>query len=206
MDLGINNLTSVQRAFTLSLETSDSVVVIEANPDMTRPDLIVLPGLGKFATGMSEIRERNLLSPIKEWTNEGSKLVGICLGMQLLGTSSEESLGVEGLNLIPSRIARLPGDQGERIPHTGWAETNTVCVSQPFSALATSGDFYFVHSFHLIPNNATDALSTTPFGKSSFVSSVLSRNILGLQFHPEKSGNKGKRLISEVIEWARNED
>jgi glutamine amidotransferase len=206
IDLGINNLISVQRAFALSLEATDSSVVIESDTDMTRPDLIVLPGLGKFATGMSEIRERNLLSPIKEWTNEGSKLVGICLGMQLLGTSSEESLGVEGLNLIPSRIARLPGDQGERIPHTGWAETNTVCDSQPFSALATNGDFYFVHSFHLIPNNETDALSTTPFGKSSFVSSVLSRNILGLQFHPEKSGKKGKRLISEIIEWARIEN
>ena len=206
IDLGINNLTSVQRAFTLSLETTDSIVVIESDSDMKRPDLIVLPGLGKFAAGMSEIRDRHLLDPIKRWTTEGSKLTGICLGMQLLGTSSEESIGVEGLNLIPSRIARLPKNQGERIPHTGWAETNTVCDSQPFSALATNGDFYFVHSFHLIPNNEKDVLSRTPFGNKSFVSSVLSRNILGLQFHPEKSGTKGKKLISEIIEWARIEN
>lgn len=206
IDLGINNLTSVQRAFTLSVKPTDSVVVIDANRKMTRPDLIVLPGLGKFATGMSKIHEKNLINPIKEWTNDGARLVGICLGMQLLGTASEESLGVEGLNLIPSRIERLPSSREERIPHTGWAETNTVCDSQPFSALATDGDFYFVHSFHLIPHNEKDTLSRTPFGNYSFVSSVLSRNILGLQFHPEKSGKKGRTLISEVIEWSRIED
>ena len=206
IDLGINNLTSVQRAFSASLKASDSLVVVENDPKIVRPDLIILPGLGKFEAGMSAIRERKLEEAIKHWTKEGTKVVGICLGMQLLGTKSEESQGIEGLDLIPSRIERLPGDQGERVPHTGWSETNVADDLQPFSAFATKGDFYFVHSYHLIPEDVKDVLTRTPFGNNYFVSSVLSKNILGFQFHPEKSGNKGKRLVSEVIEWARNEN
>ncbi len=205
IDLGINNLTSVQRAFFASLKPSDSLVVIEDDHKMERPDLIILPGLGKFESGMSALRDRKLVEKIKHWTNDGTKVVGICLGMQLLGTSSEESKGIKGLGLIPSRIERLPGDQSERVPHTGWSETNIANNSQAFSALATPGDFYFVHSYHLIPEADKDVLTKTPFGNYNFVSSVLSRNILGFQFHPEKSGNKGKKLVSEIIEWARNE-
>ena len=206
IDLGINNLTSVQRAFLVSLQPIDSLVVIEDDTRIDPPDLIILPGLGKFGTGMSALREKKLVEIIKSWNNAGTKIVGICLGMQLLGTFSEESLGVEGLDLISSRIERLPGDQGERIPHTGWAETNRAYDSQPFSAFATPGDYYFVHSYHLIPDDEEKVLTRTPFGKYNFVSSVLSENILGVQFHPEKSGNKGKKLVSEIIEWARNEN
>lgn len=206
IDLGINNLTSVQRAFSVPIDSSDSIGVIDPACNLKQPDLIILPGLGSFAAGMSELKRRNLVPLIKTWLNDGSKLVGICLGMQLLGTCSEESLGVEGLNVIPSRIVRLPNNQGERIPHTGWAETNAVFEPQPFSALSTVGDFYFVHSYHMIPSDENHVLSKTPFGKDQFVSSVLSQNILGVQFHPEKSGIIGKKLISEIIDWARIEN
>ena len=206
LDLGINNLSSVHRAFSTPLGSSDSIVIVEEGESEKRPDLLVLPGLGKFGAGMLALQERNLLVKIRNWTNDGTKVVGICLGMQLLGTNSEESRGIEGLDLIRSRIERLPGDQNERIPHTGWAETNLVNGPQPFSALATQGDFYFVHSYHLIPEDEKDVLTRTPFGDNNFVSSVLSKNILGFQFHPEKSGNKGKILVSEIIEWARNEN
>ena len=206
IDLGINNLTSVQRAFSVPLKPTDSLTVIETDSKMNRPDLIILPGLGKFGTGMAALRERKLVEQIKNWNYEGTKVVGICLGMQLLGTHSEESVGMEGLDLINSRIERLPTDQNERIPHTGWAETNITLESQPFSSLQSQGDFYFVHSYHLIPTNEDEALARTPFGNSSFVSAVLSKNILGVQFHPEKSGGKGKTLISEMVQWARDED
>ena len=206
IDLGINNLTSVQRAFLVPLKSSDSLTIIEADSKLDRPDLIILPGLGKFGTGMAALRERKLVEKIKSWNYQGTKVVGICLGMQLLGTYSEESTGVEGLDLIDSRIERLPDHQNERIPHTGWAETNSALEFQSFSSLQSQGDFYFVHSYHLIPANNEDVLARTPFGNSSFVSGVLSKNILGVQFHPEKSGGKGKTLISEIVQWARNED
>jgi len=206
IDLSINNLTSVQRAFSESLGRTDTLCVIEESLKMDRPDLIVLPGLGKFEAGMSALRERRLEQTIKSWTIEGTRVVGICLGMQLLGTYSEESKGVKGLDLVCSKIERLPSDPSERIPHTGWAEAKISYDSQPFSVLASPGDFYFVHSYHLVPENETDALTKTQFGSYDFVSSVLYKNILGLQFHPEKSGKKGKILISEIVEWARSED
>lgn len=206
VDLGINNLTSVKRAFAAPLGIKDSIVVVENGDEEALPDLIILPGLGKFDAGMLALGKRNLVEKIKNWSSEGTKVVGICLGMQLLGTQSEESPGVNGLNLILSRVERLPKNQRERIPHIGWAETNVTPEAQPFSALDSQGDFYFVHSYHLIPDEDKHALTRTPFGQYSFVSSVLSRNVLGVQFHPEKSGKVGKKLISEIIEWARNED
>ncbi len=206
IDLGINNLTSVQRAFSVPLKPTDSIEVIEGASNVEQPDLIILPGLGNFGAGMSALRERNLIEKIKGWNNEGTKVVGICLGMQMLASYSEESKGVEGLDLIASRIERLPGNQGERIPHTGWAETDCALGSQPFPALQSQGDFYFVHSYHLVPVNNEEVLARTAFGSTSFVSGVLSKNILGVQFHPEKSGGKGKSLISEIVNWARSED
>ncbi len=206
IDLGINNLTSVQRAFSVSLRPSDSLVIIEDDTQIARPDVIILPGLGKFEAGMTALRDRNLVEIIKDWTNEGTKVVGICLGMQLLAMNSEESIGVEGLGLIRSKIDRLPSDQSERIPHTGWAEINIANYAQPFSTLAKRSDFYFVHSYHLIPEDEKDVLTKTPFGNFNFVSGVLSKNVVGFQFHPEKSGNVGKKLVSEIIEWARNEN
>ena len=206
IDLGINNLTSVQRAFSVPLQPTDSLTVIEGDPKIDRPDLIILPGLGNFGTGMEALRERKLIGKIKSWEKDGTKVVGICLGMQLLGSYSEESPGIEGLDLIHSKIERLPDDQDERIPHTGWAETNSTLNSQPFSAIQSVGDFYFVHSYRMMPMNKEVVLARTPFGSTSFVSCVLSRHILGVQFHPEKSGEKGKRLIAEIVQWARNED
>ena len=206
IDLGINNLTSVQRACSIPLKSTDSLTVIEDDSNIEQPDLIILPGLGSFGAGMAALRERKLIEKIRKWNHEGTKVVGICLGMQLLGSYSEESKGVEGLDLIASRIERLPGNQGERIPHTGWAETDLALDSQPFPALQSQGDFYFVHSYHLIPVNNEEVLARTPFGSTSFVSGVLSSNILGVQFHPEKSGGKGKSLILEILQWARSED
>lgn len=206
IDLGINNLSSVQRAFSAPLKTNDSLSVIQADTVMGRPELLILPGLGTFGAGMAALRERSLEDTIKRWNHEGTKVVGICLGMQLLGTSSEESIGVGGLNLVNCTVERLPRDQHEKIPHTGWAEVNCSSKMQPFLALESPGDFYFVHSYHVIPRNHEDALARTPFGESSFVSSIFSKNILGFQFHPEKSGRKGKELISEIFQWARDED
>ena len=206
LDLGINNLSSVQKAFSKALRSTDSIVIVGSGYEEERPELLVLPGLGKFGAGMKALHERGLTKKIWNWTNEGSNLVGICLGMQMLGTSSQESPGIEGLNLINSRIERLPADQGERVPHTGWAETHNSDGSKFFKSLIRENEYYFVHSYHLIPEEEKNVLTRTPFGGGSFVSSVKSKNILGFQFHPEKSGKKGRELISETIEWARNEN
>ena len=206
IDLGINNLTSVQRAFSTQLNPSDSLVVIDGDWGDDRPDLLVLPGLGKFRAGMAAMDDRNLTGKVKNWVNQGTKIVGICLGMQLLATKSEESPGIKGLDLISSSVEKLPNTLDERIPHTGWAETKVERKVNRFNSLSTSGDFYFVHSYHLVPASKDNILSKTPFGPYDFVSSVISRNILGVQFHPEKSGKKGRIFISEISQWAHNEN
>ena len=205
-DLGINNLSSVQRGFSIGLTVSDTIAIIDRGKQAERPDLLILPGLGKFDSGMAALYERNLVETIMTWNNEGTKVVGICLGMQLLGADSEESPNVPGLNLINSRVERLPIGSRERIPHTGWASVTRENTEGNFPSLSTPGDFYFVHSFHLVPENRENVLTRTTFGKTSFASSVISKSVLGFQFHPEKSGSKGKALISEIIQWARNED
>jgi glutamine amidotransferase len=206
IDLGINNLTSVKRAFSLNSKLGDRIEVIDSESGVKKPDLLILPGLGNFATGMKQIEDRNLTNQIIKWTSEGVKLVGICLGMQLLGTKSKESPGVKGLNLIKSSIEPLPIHHDERVPNTGWAAANSTSDVRYFGTLNSKGDFYFVHSYHLVPEDPKVILATTSFGDSTFVSSVISENIVGFQFHPEKSGGKGKQLISEIFEWARSDE
>jgi len=203
--MGINNLNSVVRAFSKPLKQSDKIVILENGKSAARPDLLILPGLGKFGTGMAALKEREFIARIKDWHSEGTKIVGICLGMQLLGTQSEESPEVEGLNLVSARVARLKVVESERIPHIGWAKTYHSTTHEEFPSLFTQGDFYFVHSYHLIPDSADCILTNSQFGSQAFTSSVLLRNVVGFQFHPEKSGPKGGALISEIINWAKNE-
>jgi imidazole glycerol phosphate synthase glutamine amidotransferase subunit len=205
IDLGINNLSSVKRAFSAPLNQEDSLNVITSGEGIERPDLIILPGLGNFRAGISSLADKNLIGKLREWNEAGSKIIGICLGMQLLGKTSEESPGVQGLSLIPAVVEKLTSEI-ERVPHVGWAASKSKFPQNRFNSLSSNGDFYFVHSFHLRPEDEGNILCKTVFGENEFVSGVISERIIGLQFHPEKSGGKGKALISELIEWARNED
>jgi len=204
IDLGINNLSSVKRAFSAPLNQADTLTVITKGGGIARPDLIILPGLGNFGAGMSSLAKNNLIGTLRDWNEAGSKIIGICLGMQLLGKTSEESPGIQGLSLIPAVVEKLVSDT-ERIPHVGWAASKSKVPQSGFKSFSSNGDFYFVHSFHLRPENEEHILCQTVFGENEFVSGVISGGIIGLQFHPEKSGGKGKALISELIEWARDE-
>ena len=206
IDLGINNLTSVHKAFSVPLTNSDSMITIDRMFKVSRPDLIILPGLGKFGPGIDALDERMLTDKLKTWHQSGTKIVGICLGMQLLGVQSEESPDKEGLGLIEASIKSLPRNQKEKVPHIGWNEAIPEFGNVAFPSLSYSGDFYFVHSYQVIPSHEANILTRTPFGDAKFVSSIISENVLGFQFHPEKSGLKGKILISEIVNWARNED
>jgi imidazole glycerol-phosphate synthase subunit HisH len=206
IDLGINNLTSVVRAFSEQISAQDSLIVLDKKHNLLQPDLVILPGLGKFEAGMKAIADKRLEDRIKKWTSTGSKIVGICLGMQMLGSTSEESPGLFGLDILKSRIEKLPVDENEKIPNIGWSEVNKSHETKYFSTLEEAGDFYFAHSYHMVPWDKKHVLTKSDYGKSKFVSSVFSENVLGLQFHPEKSGVKGRVLISEIVDWARNEN
>lgn len=201
IDLGINNLTSVINSFSKPLNSNDSIEVFNSSSSNS-PDLLILPGLGKFSAGMKALQSNDMNYKIIELTNSGTKLIGICLGMQLLSERSAESPNTPGLGLIEGQCEKLPMSQGEPVPHTGW---NSVEISSTdhFFSLNSGRDFYFVHSYHLVPKNKEDISGITRFGNDSFISVVQKNNILGVQFHPEKSGQAGIDLVSEIVAWGR---
>ena len=207
VDIGINNTRSIERAFKDQLESIDTVRIVEtSNPDIDLSDLIVIPGVGNFGVAIGNLKNVGLFDQLRAAGLAGKKIVGICLGMQLLFEGSEESPGVVGLGLIPGSCTRLSASKSARVPHVGWNSLNPQYSESKFYSLYQDKDFYFVHSFHANPSHKKDILSLTQLENIDIVSSVLHNNLLGFQFHPEKSGSAGKKLINEVLSWARNED
>lgn len=198
-DLGINNLTSIERALLKRIGNSDSCISI-SNPNQSdSPNLLVLPGLGHFAAGMQRLKESGLDKLFLEENSKQTPIVGICLGMQLLSDGSEEASGIPGLGLVPGLVKKLP--DGESIPNIGWCELEPTRLAEDFPSLMSECDFYFVHSFHMDIADKSKVMTTTKFGDSRFVSSIKSENLLGFQFHPEKSGKIGQMLVQDIFEW-----
>jgi glutamine amidotransferase len=148
IDLGINNLTSVERAFS-NLDDVTKVNVVDGNNarSISEPaDIVVLPGLGNFGAAAQILSDSELPTYIDKQLTFGSTLVGICLGMQLLGSSSDESEGSQGLGLIEGTSKLLTSHQNERIPHVGWGEVIPTSVGS-YESLSSNRDFYFTHSY-----------------------------------------------------------
>jgi glutamine amidotransferase len=203
LDLGINNLNSIINS--LKSINKSNIKIVEKNEINKDFSLLILPGLGKFQSGMNAIEERGLDRYIRIKLESGSCLLGICLGMQLLGWGSQESPNVKGLSLIRGNSFKLSTEFGERIPNVGWAHAQLKKDFELFPSLTLKKDFYFVHSFHFLPEDDNDILSETKFGSSKFVSSIKFNRIVGVQFHPEKSANIGQAFLSDALSWAKNE-
>ncbi|MGH9196571.1 MAG: imidazole glycerol phosphate synthase subunit HisH, partial [Acidimicrobiia bacterium] len=160
--------------------------------DLSRSELLVLPGVGNFAAGMENLTERNLMDFVRDWGTSGKPLVGICLGMQLFFEHSEEG-DTKGLGILPGEVVRFDVDL--KVPHMGW---NRIWVEDSRVLAPFDGDsFYFVHSYVCIPNGKTAA--TTQYG-GDFVSAVEDGRIVGFQFHPEKSSERGLALLERTLE------
>ena len=205
LDLGLNNLNSVKKAFTENSGQNDSVEVISEYIHLTSPALLILPGLGKFAAAMTVIREKRFDILINENRVLNGCVVGICLGMHLLTSGSEESPGVKGLSLIAGTARRLKANSEERIPNIGWNSTIVKDAANLFPSLGNEKDFYFVHSYVVEACDEKNVLATSPYGTSFFTSAIIENRIIGFQFHPEKSSSAGATLIREILEWAKHE-
>jgi len=172
--------------------------VISSDPEViSKASKLILPGVGSFDYGMNQLREMDIINIIEEHVNKGKYLLGICLGMQLLGNKSDEGKS-KGLSLIDAEIIRFPNDKKLPVPHMGW---NKVMV-QKENVLIDKNEFnkfYFVHSYYMKCNNPDTVLCSTDYG-INFVSAVSKNNILGVQFHPEKSHKYGLKLIKKFIE------
>ena len=197
IDYQMCNLGSVRRAF----EECGAEVIVSSDPlDLKIATHIVLPGVGAFANGMNNLKKLGWVDAIKQAVlDDRIPILGICLGMQLLADKGFEKGETEGLCLIPGDIIRLePKNNKERIPHIGWNEIHYNQQSSIFQDINNDSDFYFVHSFHFNPKNKKDVIATTPYC-GGFISAVQNENIIGVQFHPEKSSRAGLQLIQNFL-------
>lgn len=197
IDYGAGNLRSVELAFNrlgvTARVTGDSSVIATA-------DGVILPGVGAFADAMSALKSSGLIPVILEMAASGRPFLGICLGMQALLEGSEEGPGVSGLGLIPGFVRRLP-DCGLKIPHIGWNSFQAKKSSPLFAELPDTPYAYFVHSYACEASEPTDVLAETVYGVS-FHSAIQRGNIIGVQFHPEKSGRAGQRILANFSAMA----
>lgn len=194
IDYGMGNLGSVKKAFDfLSVE---SFVTSDGN-DLKKADKIVLPGVGAFEDAMNNLHRYRLTDRIIEEINQKKPFLGICLGLQLLFEHSEEGNHPKGLSVLKGTVEKFDDAMKLKIPHMGWNDIqseNTAYLSR-----FNHQYFYFVHSFYVKPANEMTCAYTT-YG-NRFVSAVEKENILACQFHPEKSGDAGLRLLKE---WAES--
>jgi glutamine amidotransferase len=194
LNYGMGNLRSVQRA----LESTGATVEVTDRPDLVRTaEKIVLPGVGAFGEACRRLRSSGLWDVIIEKAASGTPLLGICLGMQLLFEGSEEDASESGLSILSGRICRFDHDS-VKVPHIGWNIVQSAATNGMFSKYLDQQTFYFVHSFYL-PESPW-GVGHTEYGKR-FVSAVQHENVLGVQFHPEKSQDAGLQLLSAFVKW-----
>jgi glutamine amidotransferase len=189
IDLGISNIKSITRGFI----TQGFEVRVTDDPDQVgRAESLVLPGVGAFPKAVQVLKESRLLERVQQHGLSGRPLMGICLGMQLLFTESEEHGLTRGLDLIPGRVVSFPKDRP--VPHMGWNEVVQTKKSLLFRDVPQRADFYFVHSYYALPeDSASEIAFSDHYGR--FSAAFQRGNIFGTQFHPEKSQRNGLLLL-----------
>lgn len=166
--------------------------------DLTSLSHLIIPGVGSFAAVSEEVTAKDSLSDsILAFALSGKPLLGICLGMQLLGVSSEESSGVSGLGILDFKVVSMMNPKSQLpIPHVGWNQVLTTTPSPLFEGIPTATDFYFSHSFQITDSNFE--ITHTNYGER-FISGVRKENIYGVQFHPERSQDYGHRILENFL-------
>jgi glutamine amidotransferase len=196
VNTGLCNLDSIARAVE---ECASSPVVTDDPDDLVTATHIILPGVGAFPAAMARLTERGLVDVMTEHVvGRGIPFLGICLGMQLLGTEGSEIHDTAGLAWIDGEVGLLTPGPGERVPHIGWNEVAPVDDSPLFRGIPPERDFYFVHSYVLRAAKEEDVAARTPYG-GGFVSAVQRGLIFGVQFHPEKSQRAGFEVLRNFL-------
>ncbi|MBS6561551.1 MAG: imidazole glycerol phosphate synthase subunit HisH [Clostridiales bacterium] len=199
IDYDAGNLKSVQKAFEF---LGADVVVTRKRNEILNSDHVILPGVGAFGEAMEKLEQYDLVDTIKEVVKRKIPLLGICLGMQLLFESSEESDGVKGLSLLEGKIVKIPKKEGIKIPHMGWNSLELKGKATLFQGLSKEPYVYFVHSYYLVPSKAEDVVAVTEYGTNLSVA-VEHENLFGCQFHPEKSGEVGLEILKNFLKVSK---
>ena len=204
VDYGVGNLYSVQRA--LEYCGAASVTLGSSPADIEIADRLILPGVGAFADGMAGLAERGLIDSIRRYAHSGRPLLGICLGMQMLTSKSEEFGVHDGLDLIPGRVVPIPHLRPDgavrKIPSIGWRDLKcrpSTSIARHWLESGHDGSVYLVHSYCVVPADPTHVLATYDHEGEEVVAAIVKDNICGVQFHPEKSGKVGLEMMRGFI-------
>ena len=194
IDYGVGNLRSVEKAFTV---TGCEAIVTASARELQRAERLVLPGVGAFAACMKALTECGFDHLVRERVKEGTPLMGVCVGMQLLFEESDEFGRTAGLGLLKGRVRHFGDDLV--VPHVGWNQVRRRATHKLFEGIADQSFFYFVHSFYCEPKDEEAVVGETDYGLA-YASVVAFENVCGVQFHPEKSQGAGLRLLQNFAD------
>jgi glutamine amidotransferase len=197
VDYGMANLRSVQKAF----EKLGHPALISGDPNrVAEADKVVLPGVGAFRDAIARLRESGLAEPIVVHLRAGKPFFGICLGLQLLFTTSYEDGTYQGLDYFPGEVVRFPHRPGLKVPHMGWNQLRVRRLAPPLVDLPPDPSVYFVHSYYVVPRDEALTAAETDY-PTPFTSAVWQENVFATQFHPEKSQRVGLQMLRRFAEW-----
>lgn len=196
IDYDAGNIKSVEKAF---LHLGQDVRITRDRDEILSASHVVLPGVGAFGDAMCHLKEYNLVNTIYDVVDRKTPFLGVCLGMQLLFERSDESLGVNGLGILPGEILSIPPSEGLKIPHMGWNSLSINPNSNLFRDISENSYVYFVHSYYLKAKQAEDVAAKT-FYSVSIDAAVEHGNLFACQFHPEKSSETGLKILKNFTE------
>lgn len=195
IDYDAGNVKSVEKA--LQFLGQDAVLTRDKDV-LLKADKVILPGVGAFGNAMEKLHQYGLVDVIHQIVEKGTPFLGICLGLQLMFESSEETPGVEGLGLLKGKIVRIPEKDGLKVPHIGWNDLQFPKESRLFKSFKGGEYVYFVHSYYLQADDEKDVAATAEYGVHIHAA-VERGNIFACQFHPEKSADVGLKILSNFV-------
>ena len=195
IDYGMGNIHSV----TKSLESlGEEILLIKNFNQANACKAIILPGVGAFDPAMINLINTDLITDLKNWINSGKSFLGICLGLQLLFESSDEGK-VQGLGILKGKIQKIPNIVNQKIPHMGWCQLLPTKPNTLLELQELNNWVYFVHSYHAIPDDFNIIAAQVNYGSEKLTAMIEDDNLLACQFHPEKSGKTGEKLLRKWI-------
>lgn len=201
IDYDAGNLKSVYKAL---VHLSQDAIITRDKEQILNADKVILPGVGSFGEAMDKLNKYALVDTIHEVIDNKVPFLGICLGLQLLFERSEESNGIKGLSILDGEIVKIPDKQGLKIPHMGWNSIDIKPGSTLFKGIDNNSYVYFVHSFYLKANNKEEVAATTEYS-TLIHASVEKNNVFACQFHPEKSGEVGLKILENFANLKKEE-
>lgn len=201
IDYDAGNIKSVEKALDF---LGEKTVVTRDPHELLAADHVILPGVGSFGQSMEKLHSYGLVPVIHEIVEKGTPFLGICLGLQLLFESSEESPGVKGLGILKGKILRIPAAEGLKIPHIGWNSLELMNSGRLFAGIEENAYVYFVHSYYLKADEEEIVKAATEYG-THIHASVEKGNVFACQFHPEKSSSTGLKILKNFAAIGKGE-